>query len=308
MRTPFIKTLTQLARSDDRIVLLTGDLGFMVIEEFAAEFPTRFYNVGVAEANMMGLAAGLAAEGLLPFCYSIATFASMRGYEHLRDGAALHQLPVRVVGVGGGFAYGSAGPTHHALEDIAIMRALPQMTVIAPVDDRQTVNALRKTYDLDGPIYYRLHKDSFTVEQSDGDFDLERIDTHGTGSVLLVTAGAMTTTVFKASQALRSKGIANTVAAMATLSPVPNGALLDALSGKDVVVTIEDHCLTGGVGSIVAEVMAENACTAKLLRFGVDRRLDGIGGSEKFLLKSYGLDADSIAASVVAALPAESAA
>ena len=132
MRGTFIRTLVDLAAEDTRIVLLVGDLGYTVVEPFAESFPDRFFNVGVAEQNMVGVATGLAESGYIPFIYSIATFASMRAYEFIRNGPLVHNLPVRVIGVGGGFEYGSAGVTHHALEDIAVMRTLPGMQVIAP--------------------------------------------------------------------------------------------------------------------------------------------------------------------------------
>ena len=141
MRGTFITGLVDLAAADERIVLLTGDLGYTVIEPFADRFPERFFNVGVAEQNMIGVATGLAEAGFIPFAYSIATFASLRAYEFIRNGPVAHHLPVRIVGVGGGFEYGSAGFTHHALEDLAVMRVLPEMTVIAPADARQAGKA-----------------------------------------------------------------------------------------------------------------------------------------------------------------------
>src|SRR3954469_24923245 len=137
MRKAFVASLCELAARDERVMLLTADLGWSVLEPFAERFPNRFLNVGVAEQNMLGVATGLARQGRVPFVYSIATFASMRGYEQFRNGAVLHRLPVRVVGIGGGFAYGHAGPTHHALEDLAIARAQPGVTVLAPADQAQ---------------------------------------------------------------------------------------------------------------------------------------------------------------------------
>jgi transketolase len=138
MRAVFVEKLTELATQDQRIVLLTGDLGFMALEPFREAHPDRFFNVGVAEQNLMGVATGLADAGFTPYCYSIATFASLRGFEFFRNGAVWHNLPVRLVGMGGGFEYGSAGMTHHALEDIGVMRTLPRVTILAPADAGQT--------------------------------------------------------------------------------------------------------------------------------------------------------------------------
>src|SRR5438093_8841337 len=145
MRRAFVNTLVELAERDPRILLLTGDLGYMALESFAERFPDRFVNVGVAEQNMVGLATGLAEAGLIPFVYSIATFASLRPYEFIRNGPILHQLPVRIVGVGGGFEYGHAGATHFALEDVGVMRVQPRIAAVAAADHEQLASALRVT-------------------------------------------------------------------------------------------------------------------------------------------------------------------
>src|SRR5206468_2385099 len=137
MRRSFVDTLIELAECDPRVVLLTGDLGFMVVEPFVERFPDRFFNMGVAEQNMVGVATGLAEAGFIPYVYSIVTFATLRPYEFIRNGPVLHQLPVRIVGVGGGYGYGPAGPTHHGVEDIGVMRMQPGLAVIAPADNRQ---------------------------------------------------------------------------------------------------------------------------------------------------------------------------
>src|SRR5438132_7656876 len=146
MRKAFVRTLTEIGAADSRVLLLTGDLGYNALEPFAERFPGRFFNVGVAEQNMVGLATGLAESGFVPFVYSIATFASLRPYEFIRNGPILHRLKVRIVGVGGGFEYGSAGSTHHAIEDLGVMRVQPGLTVIAPADPRQTRSALQQTW------------------------------------------------------------------------------------------------------------------------------------------------------------------
>lgn len=156
VRRAVVQTVISLASRDDRILLLTGDLGFMVLEPFAARFPERFFNLGVAEQNMVGVATGLAEAGFVPFVYSIATFLTMRAYEFIRNGPILQRLPVRLLGVGGGFEYGPAGPTHHALEDLAIMRTQPELMVIAPSDSTQAQSALEETWNVPGPVYFRL--------------------------------------------------------------------------------------------------------------------------------------------------------
>lgn len=295
MRGAFVDTLLELAEADDRIVLLTGDLGFMVIEPFAQRFPDRFVNVGVAEANMLGIAAGMAKQGLIPFCYSIATFATMRGYEQLRNGAVLHELPVRVVGVGGGFAYGSAGPTHWALEDIAIMRVQPGMTVIAPGTDAQTASALRSTYQAPGPVYYRLGKESTEIESLNGRFMVGRAEVLQSGpDALLITTGAMTAETVRAAGLLAALGIGATIVQIPCLAPAPIDDIVDAAAEHPLTVTIEDHYTVGGLGSLVAEVLAESAARSRLVRVGVPAQLSSPSGSERWMRKSCGLAAESI--------------
>ena len=182
VRATFIRTLVELAEEDERIVLLTGDLGFTVVEPFAERFPDRFFNVGVAEQNMVGVATGLAEAGFVPFAYSIATFATLRSYEFVRNGPVLHHLPVRIVGVGGGLEYGMNGLTHYALEDIAVMRAQPGMTVLAPADFQQARTALIGDQGVPGPIYFRLGKnETETVPGLDGRLRLGGVEQIGAG-------------------------------------------------------------------------------------------------------------------------------
>ncbi|HEX4743269.1 MAG TPA: 1-deoxy-D-xylulose-5-phosphate synthase, partial [Candidatus Limnocylindria bacterium] len=171
MRAAFVRALTDLASADDRVVLLVGDLGYTVVEPFAEAHPKRFFNVGVAEQNMIGVATGLAEGGFIAYAYSIATFAALRPYEFIRNGPILHGLPVRVVGVGGGFEYGPAGASHHALEDVAVMRTQPGIAVIAPADHQQAATAFRACWDAQGPAYYRIGKDDRrVVDGLDGRF------------------------------------------------------------------------------------------------------------------------------------------
>ena len=209
MRKQFVSTLIDIADRDERVVLLTADLGFMVLEPFADRHPDRFFNVGVAEANMMSLAAGMAHEGLIPFCYSIATFASMRGYEQFRNGAVLHQLAVRIVAIGGGFAYGTAGPTHHALEDIALMRVQPGVGIIAPADDGQVDRALRDHYARPQPMYLRLAKETASHPELNGRFRWGRLEVIGDGEIAIVAIGSMTGVALEARRRLQAGGISD---------------------------------------------------------------------------------------------------
>ncbi len=303
MRTAFAQTLIELAARDDRIVLLTGDLGFSVLENFAERFPRRFFNVGVAEANMLGLATGLAKQGFIPYCYSIATFASMRGYEALRNGAVLHHLTVRIIGIGGGFAYGHAGPTHWALEDYAIMRAQPGMTVIVPADPAQTANAIRSTLEHPGPIYFRIGKGGdAAVPGLDGLFCLGGVNVVREGKDLaLIATGGISTEAGTAADLLMANGIETSIIVAATLSPAPTAELSALLSRFTFVATIEEHYLVGGLGSLVAEVIAERGLRCRLVRCGIKRLPDALG-SQQFLRAHCGLTAAGIANTVKSAL------
>jgi len=291
MRRAFSTTLAELGQKDDRILLLTGDLGFMALEPFADRFPERFINVGVAEQNMVGLGTGLAESGFIPFLYSIATFASMRAYEFIRNGPIMHALPVRIVGIGGGFEYGTAGPTHYGLEDLGLMRLQPGITVIAPADHQQARAAVLQTWDLSGPIYYRLGKDDKTiVDGLDGRFELGRAATIGTGSdILFVTMGAISSEVVAAAQTLAQRGIGCSVMVVSSFNPDPTADLLEALSRFPIAVTVESHYVNGALGSLVAEVIADHGLRCKTVRCGVRATPSGVTGSQAYLQDRHGI-------------------
>lgn len=297
MRTAFVRTLVELAERDPRIVLLTGDLGFNALEPFADRFPDRFYNAGVAEQNMVGMATGLAEAGFRPYVYSIATFAALRPYEFIRNGPIHHALPVRIVGIGGGFEYDTAGPSHYALEDIGVMRVQPGITVIAPADPAQAETAVRETSDLPGPIYYRIGKnDKSVVNGLNGRFTLGGAEVLRQGSDLaLVAMGSIAVEVVAAADLLEAQGIHPTVLVVASIAPPPTADLVDALSRVPLVVTAETHYVNGGVGSLVAETIAEQNLSCRLVRRGVRSGQKGVSGSQGYLHAVHGLSADALA-------------
>jgi transketolase len=302
MRRSFVRVLTELAEDDDRIVLLTADLGFSVLEDFAERFPERFFNVGVAEQNMVGLATGLAEAGFVPFVYSIATFASMRCYEFVRNGPVLHRLPVRVIGVGGGFEYGEAGPTHHALEDVGIMRLQPGLAVVCPADHEQAASALRATWDRPGPIYYRIGKnETATVPGLGGRFRFGRCERLGEGQDALILAmGALTTVAAEAADVLGSRGVRASVAVVSTVNPPPDD-LADLVAPHRIVCTVEGHYTVGGLGSLVSEVVAGRGLGCRVIRCGVACE-PGDTGSEAYLYGSAGLSSDDLVETVLHAV------
>jgi len=296
MRKVFVKTLLELAQKDERIMLLTGDLGFTVLEPFRDAFPKRFFNCGVAEQNMAGIAAGLAEAGFIPFFYSIVTFAVLRPYEFIRNGAILHQLPVRIVGVGGGFEYGSAGITHYGLEDIAVMRAQPGITVIAPADSAQARSAILESWNLPGPVYYRLSKDDRTVVSGlNGEFALGRAQVVRKGKdVAIISLGGISAEAAAAAEKLLSLGIDVSLVIIASVHPAPREDLARIISGHALVFTVEEHYINGGIGSLAAEVIAENGLSARLVRLGVKHGYNGISGSQGYMKKINGLSVEAI--------------
>jgi transketolase len=298
MRKSFVRALVELAAHDPAVVLMTADLGYMVLEEFAEAYPQRFFNVGVAEANMVGLATGLASCGYRPYVYSIATFASMRPYEQIRNGPLLHDLPVRIVGVGGGFEYGAGGITHHALEDLSIARVQPGLRIIAPADPQQAYQAITQTHALSGPTYFRLgKKDDYALAGLNGAFSLGKLDIIRHGSaVLFVSLGAITREVLGAADLLASRGLSSTVAVVSSLRPAPSRELIGVLSQFDHVITVEEHYIDGALGSLVCELVAENSIACHVTRLGVVRAAPEQCGSESYLRGLHGLDAQGIAA------------
>ncbi len=276
-------------------MLLTGDLGYTVVEPFAHRFPDRFINVGVAEQNMIGLATGLADAGFLPFVYSIATFAVLRPFEFIRNGPIHHGLPVRIVGVGGGFEYGAAGHTHHALEDVAVLRSQPGITVICPADHEQAVEALGQTWRLAGPIYFRLGKDETSVVAGlDGRFSLDEPVTLRDGrDVLLIALGTAARAAVAAADALEADNVSAGVLVVAAIHPAPEAALARTIAQYRTAVTVEAHYTTGGLGSLVAETIARRGLPCMLHMCGVEQPTPE-SGSETYLLRRHGLSFEGI--------------
>jgi transketolase len=294
MRPAFAQALFDLAAVDPRVVLLTGDLGYSVLEPFRDAYPDRYFNVGVAEQNMIGMATGLAEAGFVPFAYSIATFATMRPFEFIRNGAVLHNLPVRVVGVGAGFDYGPNGITHYSLEDVALMRSQPGMVVIAPVDREQARAAVFATADHPGPIYFRIAKAGEPVTGIDGRFEPGRATVLTEGSDLAIVAlGNCARHALDAADVLATDGIDATVIAVASVAPAPAGDLAAALSALPLAVSVEAHYVVGGLGSLVAEVIATRGLGCRLVRCGPSE-LPRLSGSQEYLYDVHGLSVSSI--------------
>jgi transketolase len=299
MRNAFASALEELASADARVVLLTGDVGYSVLEPFAERFPDRFFNVGVAEQGMVGLATGLAEAGMVPFVYTIGTFASLRPYEFIRNGPLLHSLPVRVVGVGAGLDYEHNGITHYTLEDVAVMRAQPEMAILVPADPAQAGAVVRASCELPGPAYLRIGKSSTPVPGLEGRFALGRLEVLTEGEDLAILAmGSIAVEAVRAGELLAAQGIRTTVAVAASVRPTPSEDLLGVLGEVPLAVTVEAHYTTGGLGSLVAETIAEHGLSCRLVRRGVERMPRALTGTAAYLNDVLRLSADSLASAI----------
>ena len=300
MRTAFIETLCELAEQDERIWLLTGDLGFSVLERFAHRFPKRYVNMGVAEQNMTGVAAGLALEGKIVFTYSIANFPVMRCLEQIRNDVCYHNLNVKVVAVGGGVAYGAAGYTHHAVEDLAVMRAMPNMTVLAPGDPVEVRLATRAVVNWDGPCYLRLGKGGEpVVHKTVPTFQIGKALVVREGSdVTLISTGGILGEMMMAANQLAPQ-IQARVLSMPTVKPLDEVALFKAASETKLLITVEEHSAVGGLGSAVAEVLAaQRNIHCPLLTLNLGNKPPHAVGDQTYLRRKLGIDSSGIARAV----------
>lgn len=298
MRPTFARTVVDLAAHDDRVALVIGDVGFGVVEAFIERFPDRYLNVGVAEANLAGVSAGLALAGARPFMYSIGNFPTLRCVEQIRNDICYNRAPVVIVGVGGGLAYGSLGATHHATEDLAIMRALPGMMVVAPADPLETELATRAALAQDGPVYLRLGRSGDpAVHATAPHFEIGRAITVREGHDLsLLATGAIARAALDAAELLAREGISARVVSMHTLKPLDRDAVRRAVDETGAVVTVEEHSIIGGLGSAVAETIADLGCYPRaFLRIALPDAFGHRIGGREHLLALAGLSAEGIA-------------
>lgn len=310
MRDAFISELTLLAREDPTIFLVVGDLGFSVIEEFATEFPDRFLNAGVAEQAMIGVASGLAANGYRVFVYSIGNFPTMRCLEQIRNDVCYHNRAVTIVAVGAGFSYGALGYTHHAIEDIAVMRALPNMMVLSPADPAEARELTRRAAASDGPAYLRLGKNGEKTFHQDlgsrAPFD-SLVLRDGTDVTILVT-GSIVELAISAHEKLLGDDVSVRVVSVPVLKPLGVG-VLRAAEGTRGIVTLEEHSVIGGLGSAVLERAALERWTAAIFPVGIPEvALNKVVGSHAYLREINGLTVEAVIDAVKEILCRESTA
>jgi transketolase len=298
MRDAFIRQLLELAWTDDRIMVITGDLGYGVLDEFQRRLPQQFINVGVAEQNMTGVAVGLALSGRMVITYSIGNFTTLRCLEQLRNDACYHGANVKAVAVGGGFSYGPLGFSHHATEDLAIMRALPEMTVLSPGDCWETAAATRAMLARPGPAYLRLDKSAAEPTHRPGDaFTLGRARMVQDGDAMtLIATGGILGEVLAAARMLAEEGIDCRVLSMHTLKPFDAVAVERAARETGGIVTVEEHSVLGGLAGAVAETCLESGAVPRVFRrLGLRDRFATEVGSQAYLRARHGLDGSSIA-------------
>ena len=305
MRALFNKTLLDLAKNDPRIHMVLADIGYGEIEPFRDTFPERYYNVGVAEQNMTGVACGIAMEGNIAITYSIANFPTLRCLEQIRNDVCYHNANVKIVIIGGGVSYGPLGMSHHSTEDIAIMRALPNMVVEVPCDNFEAEATTRDMIEYNGPFYYRCgYKGERDIHSGPVDFKLGKAITVKEGSdITLMFCGPIGINVLHAAEALEKEGISCRVVSMHTIKPIDREAIVDAAKNTGGIITIEEHNLSGGLGSAVSEVLCDEVVMPKVFqRFALPDVNVSLIGHQEWIRDQYGLSAEKIAARVKEAL------
>jgi transketolase len=298
MRQTCLNMVHQLARSDSRVVFVGSDLGAGTLEAFRQEMPNRFFMEGISEQAVIGLAAGLAMEGYVPFVNTIATFLTRRSLEQIAIDVCLHRLPVRLIGSGGGMVYAPLGPTHTAIEDISLMRAMPGMAIVAPSDAEEMRALMPQILDWAGPVYIRLGKggDAVIFDAAHGAQLGRAAVKRMPGDVLLISTGVQTAQCLRAAEALAGAGIGCGVVHLATLAPLDGDGLLRLIAQVRLVVTVEEHIPTGGLGTAVAELMAEHPGQGgtRLRRLSLPHAYAHEYGSQSDHWAANGLDAEGI--------------
>ncbi len=299
MRNAFADEITKLAEEDKRVFLLSGDIGNKLFDKYKDISPDRFLNCGVAEANMIGVAAGMAMDGLKPVAYTITPFITSRCFEQIRVDVCYHNVQVIIVGVGSGLSYSTLGPTHHSCEDIAILRSLPNLKIICPADAYEVRAALREAIRHDGPVYIRLGKKGEPlIHKSIPKFEIGKgiIIKEGT-DVCLISTGNMLPIAQDVAQKLESNGLSIGIVSMHTIKPLDKELIRDLIFKYDIIVSIEEHSLIGGLGSAIAEWYTDNLNTKKitrLIRIGTKDAFMDITGEHEFARKYFEIDSDSI--------------
>jgi transketolase len=297
VRDAFFRALAELGAADERVWALTGDLGVGLFEPFEAAAPGRYLNVGIAEQTLVGVAAGLAYAGKVPFAYSIAPFVTSRAHDQVRVDVACAGANVKLVGVGSGVSYGTLGPTHHAIDDLALTRVLPGMTVLAPGDPAEAGRAAHAACAHEGPVYLRLGKNGEpALLPADAEFRIGRaVELRSGVDVTIACTGTALREATAAADLLADGGIQATLLHFGTVKPFDAEALTAAAARTGAVVTVEEHSVVAGFGSAAAEALAEASVWATLRRVGLPDTFAHAVGSRDYLVDRYGLSGPAVA-------------
>lgn len=298
MRGTFVRTMARLAREDPKVMLVIGDTGFSVMEPFEEEFGPRFVNVGIAEQNFISFSAGLAAAGMKPFAYNVVSFMTLRGAEQILLDVCYQENPVILVGVGGGFAYGTAGPTHHALQDIAMMRAFPNIDVYCPADPAEMEAVMLTAYRRQRPAYIRIGRSvDAPIHQGGVEEPVERAIclTRGT-DIAILACGTILREAVQVQKRLEERGCSVSLYSVPRVQPLDEEAALACAAEHRAVFTMEEHGVTGGLGSAVAELLMERGrYPAAFHRYGVPDSFAMLTGSRDYQLDYFGLSPEKAA-------------
>ena len=300
MRARAVNGVYELAKRDERVIFIGSDLGAGTLAKMREEMPERFFMEGISEAHIIGMAAGLAMDGFIPYINTIATFLTRRCFEQTALDVCLHRLPVRLIASGGGTVYAPLGPTHIAMDDIALMRVLPNMTIVAPVDADEMSRVMDASLSWRDPIYIRLAKGGDPiVSRDDRGFAFGKAIAMREGDdVAFVTSGVMTTRALNVAELLEKEGISCAVIHMHTIKPLDEDAVLMAARRVRLVVTLEEHSRIGGLGSAVAETLADRGVFVSLVRLGLPDRFLHDYGSQESQLNAVGLSIEEVAGAV----------
>lgn len=292
MRSTFVQTISRLAREDPKVMLVIGDTGFSVMEPFEAEFGPRFVNVGIAEQNFVSFTAGLAAAGMKPFAYNVVSFMTLRSAEQIMLDVCYQESPVILVGVGGGFAYGTAGPTHHALQDIAMMRAFPNLDVYCPADPAEMEAVMLTAYRRQRPAYIRIGRSvDAPIHEGAVDVPVQKAVPVSKGTDIAIFAcGTILREAVQVCRLLEKRGCSVTLYSMPCVQPLDEETILACTAEHWAVFTMEEHGITGGLGSAVAELLMEHGKYPPVFhRYGVPDSFAMLAGSRDYQLDYFGL-------------------
>jgi transketolase len=291
MRNSFVNTLTELALKDDRIFLLSADMGYSVFESFKERFPDRFLNTGIAEQNTIGIAAGLAMSGKIVYVYSIIPFVTMRCFEQVRLDLAYNNTNVKLVGVGAGFTYGPFGVSHHSIEDISIMRSLPNMKVLCPGDPIETRALIKASYENFGPTYIRLGKNGEPcIHKEDAEIILGKASIISEGNDLaLIVTSTMLQIGKQWIDEWKQEGLEVSLISMHTIKPFDKKIIEKLILEEIPMITLEEHNIIGGLGSAVAEIIADKGKAVKFKRIAIQDKYSHYVGDQEFQRQKFGL-------------------